>query len=230
MQQRLRRWLFYLLLVVLVLALDQTAKWWVINNLALGESFDLIPQISQFIRVTRSFNTGAAFGIFPMASNLILILALVTITAFIISYPSIPAQARLSRLGIGLITGGALSNAIDRIRFGQVVDYVHVQLTPTFSNISNFADHAVTIGVAILLIEQWIMERQEHRQRVEQEAMEMLEGMAYALAGAPPFDEETSDNHHSAPADTSPDEDAPVSMLADTPALQAKDLPEGRVP
>lgn len=156
------RWWLLALIAGLVIALDQTAKWLVTSRLTPGQSWDFIPALARVIRITYSYNSGAAFGMLgmlPQASDLFLLLALVTIIAFVISYPRLPSHAGLSRISIGLISGGALSNALDRLRLGKVVDYVHVQLTPTFSNISNFADHAITIGVVLLLLDQWLAER-----------------------------------------------------------------------
>lgn len=143
----------------LAIALDQTAKYLVSTRLQVGQSWEPIPAIASFIKITYSYNSGAAFGMFANASDVFLLLALVTIGAFIFSYPKLPSHAWLSRISIGLISGGALSNAIDRIRMQHVIDYVHVQLTPTFSNISNFADHAITVGVVLLLVDQWMAER-----------------------------------------------------------------------
>jgi len=162
-----RKWRTLPLAAGLVLALDQLAKWLTVTNLELGESWQVIPGISSFIRVTRSYNTGAAFGIFPAGSDLFLIVALVTAGVFIYMFPRMPEDARLSKVGISLIIGGALSNAIDRLRFEHVVDYVHVQLTPTFANISNFADHAITLGVILLLIDQWLQERRQQGKPVD---------------------------------------------------------------
>jgi signal peptidase II len=143
----------------LVIALDQTVKWLVTTKLQLGQSWEPIPAIGSFIKITYSYNSGAAFGMFANASDLFLLLALITIGAFIFSYPKLPSHAWLSRVSIGLISGGAFSNALDRLRMSHVVDYVHVQLTPTFSNISNLADHAITVGVILLLVDQWLAER-----------------------------------------------------------------------
>ncbi len=160
MWQTIKRWGLLVIVGGAVLGLDQWAKWLVVNRLALGESWEPIPAVSGFIRVTRSYNTGAAFGMLPFASDFFLLLALITIAIFVISYPRLPSHAWLSRVSVAMISGGALSNAVDRIRLGQVVDYVHVQITPTFSNISNFADHAITVGVILLLLDQWRAERQ----------------------------------------------------------------------
>jgi signal peptidase II len=150
-----RRWWVLLVVLSSVLTLDQIVKTLVVIGLKVGQSWVPVPAIGEYIKITRSFNRGAAFGILPEAGDLFLVLALVTIALFVINYPRLPANAWMSRLSIGLISGGALSNALDRLRFEHVVDYVHVQLTPTFANISNLADHAITVGVILLMIDQW---------------------------------------------------------------------------
>lgn len=175
MLQSLKRVLWLYFIAGLILSIDQIAKRMVVNTLELGQSWEPIPQISGFIRVTRSYNTGAAFGMFPFASDLILVVVLVTIGVFVfVIYPRLSHAAWLSRLSIAMITGGALSNALDRLTMdGKVVDYVHVQLTPTFANISNFGDHVVVVGVAILLIDAWFMEQREQAEQLarQQEAI-----------------------------------------------------------
>jgi signal peptidase II len=174
----LKRWGLLVAITGGVLILDQWVKYLVVTNLALGESWIPIPAIENFIQITRSHNTGAAFGMFPFASDFFLILAFITIVAFIISYPKLPSHAWMSRISIGLISGGALSNAMDRLVFGHVVDYVHVQITPTLSNISNLADHAITVGVVLLLIDQWRAEQREKREAAaDEEAIEIGEGL-----------------------------------------------------
>jgi signal peptidase II len=164
MLQKVKRWVLFIGISGAVLALDRLLSWLVVTHLELGESWDAIPAISQVIRITRSHNTGAAFGMLPIAANLFLVLAFVTVAVFIYMYPRLPDGAWLSRLSIALISGGALGNALDRLSHGYVVDYVHVQLTPTLSNISNIADHLITVGVALLLIDQWRIERRERRE------------------------------------------------------------------
>ncbi len=155
------RWLIFFGIIGLILLLDQGAKLLVMRNLSLGESWVFWPAISSFIKVTRSFNTGAAFGIFPSANAFFLFVALITMGVFTYLFYDMPDDAKLTIIGIAIVLGGAISNAIDRIRFQHVVDYVHVQLGPNFANISNFADHAVTIGVVLLLIDQWLLAKEE---------------------------------------------------------------------
>ena len=167
MLQGIKRWGLLVIVAGGVLALDQWIKRLVVDNLAIGESWEPIPAIANFIRITRSHNTGAAFGAFPWASDVFLALGIVAFIGFVFFYPRLPSHAWMSRISIALIAGGALSNAVDRLLQGHVIDYVHVQLTPTLSNISNIADHAITVGVALLLIDQW---RAEQREQAEKES------------------------------------------------------------
>ena len=189
-----RRWWILLTGFIGVLGFDQVVKWLVVTRLLPGESWHVLPSVSSFIRVTHSFNTGAAFGMFPMMSDIFLGLAILAVIAFVIYYPQLPAHAVFSRIGMGIITGGAMSNAIDRLSRGHVVDYVHVQFTPQFANISNFADHAIVLGMLALVVEQSVFEYRETRaQAAGAAAVEPLEDDSpaeetHADAGLPPAD------------------------------------------
>jgi signal peptidase II len=150
-----RRWLFLLVVAGVVLALDQFTKNAVINNLMLGESQRLIPFLYPFFQVTRSENNGAAFGFLPQAGDIFLIIALVVVVIMVIFYPRVPEKARLTRFALGLIVGGALGNAFDRINHGAVIDFIHYTIPGIVSNVSNLADHAIVIGVLVIVLQSW---------------------------------------------------------------------------
>ncbi|NDJ52468.1 MAG: signal peptidase II [Chloroflexi bacterium] len=167
-----KKWITFVAVAVTVFTIDQIAKWRTVATLDVGETWEAFPPIFGIIQVTRTWNPGAAFGMFPAGSDFFMILAVITVAVFAAFYPTLQPEARFSRLGIAMICGGALSNAFDRFRFdGQVVDYVYVQLTPTFANISNFADHFITIGVVLLLLEQWRLDHLEAQRVAEQERL-----------------------------------------------------------
>jgi signal peptidase II len=65
----------------------------------------------------------------------------------------LPARARLPRLALALVLGGAFGNVIDRLRLGYVVDFVHVYWRDYQWPDFNTADSAITIGVALLVID-----------------------------------------------------------------------------
>jgi signal peptidase II len=189
MLQNMKRWALLIIVGGGILALDQWVKNRVVETLALGESWTPIPSIANVITITRSANSGAAIGMFPFASDFFLVLAFVTVLIFIFSYPRLPSHAALSRFSMAMITGGALSNAIDRLLRGHVVDYVHVQVGTLISNISNFADHAITLGVILLLIDQWRAEQHEIAEKnAEELAAALIEDEVDSPQGTVPSD------------------------------------------
>jgi signal peptidase II len=144
---------------VVVFAIDQLTKAWIVAHLSLGETLTPIPAIGQYLALTRSLNTGAAFSILPQAGDLFLLIALAMIIGIIILYPRMAEGHWLERVAYGLLLGGVAGNAVDRIRLGYVVDFVLLQVKPLISNVSNLADHAIVIGILLLFVSQWQSER-----------------------------------------------------------------------
>ncbi|NWF70564.1 MAG: signal peptidase II [Chloroflexi bacterium] len=154
------RWLLLLAVAGAVLALDQVSKRAIIATLLPYESAPLLPPL---LFITYSYNTGAAFGFLPDAGTLFLILAVVIVVSMIFFYPRI--RSNLTRVAAGLVIGGALGNAFDRVQYGHVVDFVHIVVPGIVSNVSNFADHAIVLGVLLITLQNWREERQEKRRK-----------------------------------------------------------------
>lgn len=164
MRKNVVRWLPFFLPFILVIALDQVTKEWVLANMALGETVLPIPELHPFFQLTRSANTGAAFGIFPDAGPGFLILAILISTVIVFLQARSEYDAHLMHLAFGLVVGGALGNVIDRIQHGHVVDFIHYHIPNLVSNVSNLADHAIVFGVILLLIDNLLRERRQKRQ------------------------------------------------------------------
>lgn len=147
----MRKWIILASITLLTIVLDQLTKTWVINNLQLYDSIQPIPALVPLFQITHSTNTGAAFGIFPMAGNLIFILSMVIVGFMLWYVRDLSPQARFLPITIGMVIGGALGNLIDRIQHGHVVDFIHYQIPNLISNVSNIADHAVVIGVLLMI-------------------------------------------------------------------------------
>ncbi len=79
------------------------------------------------------------------------------VAAVIWYYPRIPAKYRLLRFGIGLQVGGAIGNAIDRVRYGCVVDFLDFRVWPVF----NVADIAIVSGVGCIILTVFYIMRKE---------------------------------------------------------------------
>ena len=155
------KWRILMSAAGITLALDQLSKGWIVGNLALGESLRPIAALAPYFQFTRGMNTGAAFGIFPTAGNLFLVLAFVIIAALLWQARKTPAQARFLPLATGIVIGGALGNVADRLARDHVVDFIHYQIPGLISNVSNVADHAIVLGVLLILAEGLWRERRD---------------------------------------------------------------------
>lgn len=165
-----RRWLQLILIAAGVLAVDQLTKRLVVDGLHVGETRRIIPALSPFFQITYSQNTGASFGFLPQAGDFFLIIALIVVIGMFIFYPRIPTNARLTRFAAAMICGGALGNALDRLEYGHVVDFIHYQIPGVISNVSNLADHAIVLGVILIFIESWFLDRRKPQPEPQQEA------------------------------------------------------------
>src|SRR5262245_54763673 len=139
------------LVVTLVLALDQLSKQWALTALGKLGSTVVLPGP---IDLTLVFNYSNAFGLVPVsreltrwgltALNLAVALILVGV---VLRY----ATARLSTVGFAFIVAGAIGYALDRIRFGAVVDLFDASKLG-FIWIFNVADVSIDVGIALLLL------------------------------------------------------------------------------
>ena len=156
-----RHWILLFVMIALVLLVDQVTKRLVMENMLVGQTITPIPALTPFFQITYSHNTGAAFGFLPQVGDLFLIIAVVVVVVMIYFYRRVPENGHFSRIAIGMICGGALGNALDRLQHGRVIDFIHYQIPGVISNVSNIADHAVVLGVIIIFIESWLLERKQ---------------------------------------------------------------------
>ena len=139
----------------LIVCLDQITKVLVNNFMALYESR---PVIDGIVRLTYLQNRGAAFGILsdadiPYQSVLVAAVSLLALAAIGVYAWRLPTGSRMPRIALALIMGGAVGNLLDRVRLGYVVDFVDVHWGPHHWPAFNVADSAISIGVALLLLD-----------------------------------------------------------------------------
>ena len=152
-----------LLWVIPLLFLDQRVKSWALAQLAGGESVLLLPP---FLQLTLVENRGMVFGLLPEQGDVFTILAIAVAGWLWFASPRV-ATRRLARIGAVLVLGGALSNALDRLRYGFVVDFVHVEIPGMLANVSNFADHALVLGAMLWMISAMQRPHAEMQREVE---------------------------------------------------------------
>lgn len=140
----------YYLIALLVLLSDQATKWLVEHKMHLYES---IPVIDGFFYLTSHRNRGAAFGILQDKIWLFVSITLIVI-GFVIYYLWQLKEEKNPGMStaFALILGGAVGNLIDRLRLGEVVDFLHFQFGAYQFPIFNIADSSIVIGVLLLLV------------------------------------------------------------------------------
>ncbi len=147
-----KTWTIIGLIALLTLTLDQWSKSWVRSHLAPLDSWTMIPGMEKYFAITRASNTGAAFGMFRGGGAFFVVVAVVIIVAILYYAYRMEEQATLLSIALGLELGGALGNLVDRVRFGQVTDFIDVKLWPRYNlwPTFNVADAAITIGVLLM--------------------------------------------------------------------------------
>ena len=141
---RLRRSVGFFLIAATVLALDQATKAIIRATLSPGESW---PDADWLLHIVHVTNSGAAFGILQGQTVFLVVTSLVGVAAIVLYYLSPPLEHGLLRAALALQLGGAAGNLIDRVRLGEVTDFINFRFWPAF----NVADASITIGVAAIL-------------------------------------------------------------------------------
>ena len=157
---------------VIILVLDQWTKLTVAANFRLHES---VPVIHGLFHLTYVRNKGAAFGILADSAVRVPFFITVSVLAMlgILWYiKRIRADQTLATFALSLIFAGALGNLIDRIRFGEVIDFLDVFWQRHHWPAFNVADSAITIGVTLLFIEMWREERHQSAEKTAKSAKE----------------------------------------------------------
>src|SRR5215468_10331103 len=143
---------FGLSVAAVVLALDQLTKWCI--RVVVMDPPHEIP-VTPFFNLVYARNTGVSFSMFR-ADSLIGQLMLSAV-ALAIVVGLLVWMRRLKRgwpvFALGLIVGGALGNVIDRLRLGYVFDFLDFYWNGYHFAAFNLADSAITVGVAMLLID-----------------------------------------------------------------------------
>jgi signal peptidase II len=154
-----------------ILLLDQWTKYVIVQRLALYQRLEVIQGFFNLIHVR---NTGGAFGIFGgekggLGSVLFVVVSLIAIAAIVFLFIKIKENEKILALSFSLVLSGAIGNLIDRLRYGEVVDFLEFYLPflpwrifnpwPAF----NVADSAICIGMGLLVLELLKQEKKKLR-------------------------------------------------------------------
>lgn len=148
------RYLLLGLLSLAIVVLDQVTKVYVMETMRLHES---IPVIANLFSITYIRNPGAAFGFLSSSSSSFRFVFFGLTSVFAVGLLGMilvrmPKEDWMGRLSVAGILGGAIGNLLDRLRYGEVIDFLDFYINGYHWPAFNVADSAITVGVVFLIL------------------------------------------------------------------------------
>ena len=159
-------------LALFVLIIDQATKYWVVNLSDVAVLGGI--QVAPFLRLVMVWNEGVSFGLFA-GDETFRVYGLsglsMAVSVWLIWWLIRSEHRLIAVIGLGLLIGGALGNAIDRLHWGAVADFIDFNLFGMrffiFNYIFNVADAAISVGVGLLLLDSFWPEKQNQPEKRE---------------------------------------------------------------
>ncbi|HOI17451.1 MAG TPA: signal peptidase II [Geobacteraceae bacterium] len=155
------RYLFLIAVALPVIILDQATKLFIVRTL---EFHGTITVVENFFEIIHTRNQGAAFGFLrdsairlPFLITVSIVAALVVLAVF----RKLRPDQKLTAWGLALVFAGAVGNLIDRVRLGEVIDFLNVHWYEHFWPAFNVADSAICVGVGLLAVDMILEERRK---------------------------------------------------------------------
>jgi signal peptidase II len=147
------------IIALAVVLVDQIVKVAVLTHFA-GPEVGARP-LAPFLDLTLQLNRGISFSLFARdsASGEAALLAITLAATGLLAWWLVRSQSLLPAVGLGLIIGGALGNAIDRVAHGAVIDYLDLHAFGRHFFVFNVADAAINVGVALLILDLLLVPR-----------------------------------------------------------------------
>lgn len=144
-------------LAALIVLLDRATKIAICQRMDAFSAVNLIPN---WLRIIHTENTGAAFGFLAEGNPILRSVLLIGVSTLVLLFVVSALFRRdgsfapiLTRIGLGLVLGGATGNLYDRVVRGSVTDFIEVFHGAWSFPAFNVADSAISVGAALLLID-----------------------------------------------------------------------------
>ena len=153
------RTVYIILLIVVNIAIDQISKFWVRHNVDVYKETQLI---GDYFILTNVENTGAFLGmgsdLNPTLKLIVLLILPIVVLGLVLRYIFKDKTIdKLSLIGFSCIIGGGFANVYDRMLYGSVTDFLHIDLGGVFkTGIFNMADLSVTTGMILIITASFI--------------------------------------------------------------------------
>ena len=141
------------LIALAVVVVDQIVK---VGVLARSDGSELdSTALGPFLDLTLRWNRGISFSLFAgdSAAGQLVLLGVTLAATGLLAWWLVRSRSALLAAGLGLVIGGALGNAIDRIAHGAVLDYLDLHAFGRHFFVFNVADAAINVGVALLILD-----------------------------------------------------------------------------
>ena len=162
------RYTLFVILTVAGLLLDQATKLYIDRTMQL---FDSIPVLADFFHITYVRNRDAAFSFLSDASwrlPFFIGITLVASVAILVAFHKLRDDQRLAQVSLAMIFSGAIGNLIDRVRLGEVIDFLDAHWYRHHWPAFNVADSLICVGVFLLAVDM-LLEDKRSKGRPAQE-------------------------------------------------------------
>ena len=156
------RWVLFSLITIVGLVVDQVSKLSIDRGMQLYQS---IPVIDGLFSITYLRNRGAAFSFLSNVSWRLPFFIAITLVAGVViltAFRKMRADQKMAQAALAMVFSGAIGNLIDRIRLGEVIDFLDVYWKTHHWPAFNIADSLICVGVALIILD---MLREERRHK-----------------------------------------------------------------
>ncbi len=158
------RWLIFSIIAVIGLIADQLTKFYIDSSMRLFQS---IPVLDNFFHITYLRNKGAAFSFLAHTSwrlPFFITISFVASIVILVAFNKLRDDQKLAQVSLAMIFSGAVGNLIDRVRMGEVIDFLDAHWYQHHWPAFNVADSMICVGVFLLAIDMLL---EEKRQKIE---------------------------------------------------------------
>ncbi|MDD2271938.1 MAG: signal peptidase II [Desulfuromonadaceae bacterium] len=159
----MKPWSLFSLFAIVGIIIDQGTKIAIDRSMQL---FDSVQIIENFFNITYVRNRGAAFSFLSDASwrlPFFIIISIIAAVVILVAFRKLRNDQRLAHISLAMIFSGAVGNLIDRVRLGEVIDFLDVHWYRHHWPAFNVADSLICVGVILLAIDMMLEEKRLKR-------------------------------------------------------------------
>lgn len=142
--------LHLVLISLLVFVLDQASKYWLIEIYHIRARAPV--HLNEYFSLVMAWNKGVSFSMFSQQVPAYVLVALALMISAVLARLCLKSVKQTERIGYAMVIGGALGNALDRVRFGAVADFFYAHIGDLGWPAFNVADTAICLGVGLVFI------------------------------------------------------------------------------